>query len=504
MSKILKNTTASDIFVADVGINISANSDYTIPYTDSLLWASSSNAVTYIGNGDIVVNDGTNDLSITDGIDLIKGIFPKEVGIIYEGNKAIVDETGALKTTAVLESDPNNPATVSFSGEKFDAFGRFRISEPQSIFDVSFTNDSHPLLFSEASNLSGTVTYDSNKKSVVLTALTLLGSYAYFQSRRYFKYHPGKSQLVLLTGSFNGGASGVRKRFGFFDTDNGYFFQLTNSTLSVVLRSSVSGVTVDTQINQSSWNLDKLDGTGSSGLTLDITKQQIMVIDFQWLGSGRVRYGFFIGGKLIYCHQILNSNIQSTPYSQTADLPIRVECTNTILGATSSCWLTCATVQSEGGYGPYGILRTTYSTAAKSFSSVNSTIPLISLRKQSAYAKVPVQLVDANVFVNSADDFRISVMVNATLTGASWSNIPGLCQRDLSASAISGGTEVYSFFVRGAKGAASVGLVDIFKDVENLELGSNLLGNSDIISIVATNLTATATAHVSVNYKEFP
>lgn len=78
MSKVLKNTTASPITVTDTGVTIPTLSNYTIPAQDYLLWASSSDAVSYIGSGDILVNDGSFDLSISDGIDLIKGIFPTD------------------------------------------------------------------------------------------------------------------------------------------------------------------------------------------------------------------------------------------------------------------------------------------------------------------------------------------------------------------------------------------------------------------------------------------
>lgn len=79
MSKIVKNTTLSDINISDVGVTVFASSQYTIPANDYLLWASSDDIVTYVGSGDIVINDGTEDLGISDGIDLIKGLYPKSL-----------------------------------------------------------------------------------------------------------------------------------------------------------------------------------------------------------------------------------------------------------------------------------------------------------------------------------------------------------------------------------------------------------------------------------------
>lgn len=79
MSKIIKNNGASPVAIADVGITIPAASSYTIPAQDYLLWAASSHVITHVGSGALVVNDGSADLSISDGIDLIKGLFPNPI-----------------------------------------------------------------------------------------------------------------------------------------------------------------------------------------------------------------------------------------------------------------------------------------------------------------------------------------------------------------------------------------------------------------------------------------
>lgn len=78
MSKILKNTTGSTIAVTDVGVSIPANSSYTIPPQDYLLWSASSDVISPVGSLDIVVNDGSFDLSPSDGMDLLKGILPTD------------------------------------------------------------------------------------------------------------------------------------------------------------------------------------------------------------------------------------------------------------------------------------------------------------------------------------------------------------------------------------------------------------------------------------------
>lgn len=69
-TRILKNTTGSDIEINDVGQTIPASSQLEIYPPDFFLWYGSADGGdldAYITSGDIVVNDGTSDLSATDG-----------------------------------------------------------------------------------------------------------------------------------------------------------------------------------------------------------------------------------------------------------------------------------------------------------------------------------------------------------------------------------------------------------------------------------------------------
>lgn len=83
LSKILKNNTGSIIVITDVGnANIPASpGTLTIPPQDYLLWAQSSDIITYLNDASptpsVTVNDGSFDLNPSDGVDLIKGIHPR-------------------------------------------------------------------------------------------------------------------------------------------------------------------------------------------------------------------------------------------------------------------------------------------------------------------------------------------------------------------------------------------------------------------------------------------
>lgn len=419
-------------------------------------------------------------------------------GLSIEGGTdgtQIGNVSDALKVTPV-------PYTSS-SNALLDAFGRTRVSNPETIFSTTFRWDKQPIIWAELVASGGTVTHNANAVSVELACTTTTNSSAVFQSRQYIHYHPGKSQLIMITGNFKSTATNVTKRIGYYDDDNGVFFQLSGTTLSVVRRTKTSGSVVDNTTAQASWNLDTLNGSGASGVTIDVTKQQIFVIDFQWLGSGRIRYGFVFGGKIVYCHEDNSANTLTVPWSQTGDAPVRAEITNAVSTA-SDMHITCASVICENFWGPDGILRTVNNgSTARTFGLIGSAaVPVISLRKQSAYVNVPVEILDFQGFAATADDFLVTIVFNGTLTGASWANVSGVCQSDVSATSLSGGTNLYSYYLRGGSGAASVAVTDIFQESVSAFLGRDVSGNSDIITVLAMNLTATASFYGVINYKE--
>ena len=84
--------------------------------------------------------------------------------------------------------------------------------------------------------------------------------------------------------------------------------------------------TVNTRYAQSTWNIDKMDGTGASLMTLDLTKMQMFYVDYTWYGAGAIRFGFKNNrGEVIYCHRIPNNNINSEAYMRSGNLVARYE-----------------------------------------------------------------------------------------------------------------------------------------------------------------------------------
>jgi hypothetical protein len=180
----------------------------------------------------------------------------------------------------------------------------------------------------------------------LINVTTANGSRALRQSRKYHSYIPGTTNLAFVSFTFGEAKDNLQQMVGLFDDSNGIFLRLNQATPQMVIRKGG----VDTEIvNQSSWNVDTLDGLGSSGINLDFTKSQILIIDYQWLGVGRVRTGFVVNGQIIYTHYFTHANSITEPYMYQPSLPVRWEIVNTAetLG-NSSMMCICYGVYTEG------------------------------------------------------------------------------------------------------------------------------------------------------------
>ena len=94
----------------------------------------------------------------------------------------------------------------------------------------------------------------------------------------------------------------------------------------VNIASSYISKTVDVKVAQSAWNIDRCDGTGPSGFRQDFAKMQMFYIDYSWYGAGFIRWGFRgPTGDIIYCHRMVNNNVQQVAYMRSGNLPGRYE-----------------------------------------------------------------------------------------------------------------------------------------------------------------------------------
>jgi hypothetical protein len=315
---------------------------------------------------------------------------------------------------------------IGFSDSpNFDAFSRLRISNPLTLFNAQLTYDLAPLLFEQIINGTGAaITHDvTNRYANMAFSSTPTGGKAYMQTYEYLPYQPGKSQLIFVTFNFVEGVPNVLKFAGYSDGINGVEYQLNGTQKQFVLYSSTSNGNI-TKL-QSEWNLDKLDGTGPSGITLATDKVQILVIDLQALYAGRVRIGFDIDGVILYAHEFLHANIVAPPYLAYASLPVRCGMTSTAT-VTTSMYFLCSVVISEGGGDDVSQFGFTFQQMSGSTNVLTSLTHVLTLRPKLTFNGLTnrsrVSFIDVEVYNGGNQPVEWHLVVGQALTGTTTFN----------------------------------------------------------------------------------
>lgn len=276
-------------------------------------------------------------------------------------NTLVVDSSGSASVKVM------NSPTVSFNSDDFskDSFERLRVSQPVVVFEDSFASllpNAKTTVWEATAVASGTANLTANLYGTELNTLLTNGSGYWIQSYNHVRYAPGISTLFRITFNFNQFITSVRQRVGMFtdqgtypsNAGDGFYLEADGSTVSVVRRYMTTGTAgAEERISQANWNMDKLDGTGSSGVSLNWTKAQHFVVEYQWLGVGTIRFGFETGqNQVVWCHQIISVNTLSQSWSRTGTLPVRAEIYSTgVLATAGKLTLINCVVIHEGDVG---------------------------------------------------------------------------------------------------------------------------------------------------------
>ncbi len=400
-----------------------------------------------------------------------------------------------------------------------DAYARLRISNPFTVFDskqiandgdIADSAENAPLFWdNQETSGSGTATlFDADRASTALSVSNTTAGTRVRQTRQSFNYQPGKSQLIYFTGILGAGSSGITARYGSFNANNGLFFQTVDGTASVVRRSHVTGSPVNEVVAQADWNIDTMDGSGNAGgnpsrLTLDLDKTQIFMIDYEWLGVGRARFGVVIDGIPFYVHEFKHANDLTAVYMSTPNLPIRGEITNDGTGAAATLELNCVTIVSEGGVDENGITHSHNNEATKiAMASAANRYALLGIRLRSSHIGITTILEKLSVVSTSANDSMLwSLHFNPTVADTfNFSNLgnsalqvaTGVAANTLSAD----GTILDSGYV-----ATSAPLVSGLLH-SSVELGALIDGTVDEIVLAARPLVNNVDVFASLSWRE--
>lgn len=400
-------------------------------------------------------------------------------------------EKTLFEVMMIADQYGNLVGSANPTGMAVDAFGRARVSNPYTLFDSFHRYQDNGKLNTANSATGSSVNHLPNESSVLCTITNTANSYVYRESSRVFAYQPGKSLQVLETFVMNPPQTGLRQRFGYFGSQNGFYLEQEDNNIYFVRRSSVTGSVINTRVAQADWNMDPLNGNGPSKLTLDLTKAQILFTDLEWLGVGSVRMGFVINGQLIHCHTFHHANSANGTYITTACLPVRCEIENyNSMASTANLKVICAAVVSEGGYQIRGRGRTAgrepNNTLSMATSGTYYPVAAIRLKGDRPDAiVVPKNITLLGVGGNNSRQ-RYKIMSGATISDGTWvsAGTDSSVQYNVTANTMSGGTDLLSgYVVVNSQGTTPVNLGG--DDLFRYQLERNSFSNTNTTFVLA-------------------
>lgn len=389
---------------------------------------------------------------------------------------------------------PEVPASGGTSGVPVEPapywatqFGQFRVASPYSLADLTNQYQVDPYQYFTVTAGGGTVTHIALLSAIRMQVDGAAGSRALLRTKNQYRYQAGKSASILLTG-FNSdtGQANQTRRWGQFDDSDGIFFELVDTTLNLVIRTSTSGVVTETRVPQSSWSSNKYP-------TLDLTKGNIYEFRYQWLGVGTVEA--FINGTLV--HVFENANSFAAPYMRVAVLPLSWEVVNTGASVAGSYTYICASVQSDGGTNPPAY--SFFSQRSAVVVAGNATQYMMSLRLKPDYPlgsgiQNRAYILPLTVSgYSETNRFSIRVIYNATLTNPTWAVNPGaysVGQVDIAATAFAGGEVIQDRLFPGTADA-NINMEPYFQNyARKIRRWTITAADTDTLTLIVVNETA--------------
>jgi hypothetical protein len=274
---------------------------------------------------------------------------------------------------------------------------------------------------------------------------------------------------------------------------DGIFLEIANGIVSanIVHGTEAGGVVESQKALQSEWNIDRLDGKGPSGYTVDWSKCQILQIDFQWLGVGGVRFGIEVDSVMVYVHEFKHAGLVNTVYMHNGTQPVRYEIRST--GGTGTLMQICSSVASEGGATKTGITLAVDTNGTLVSCPAATTTMLIAVRINPADPDVQLLLEKIYALNTAANtSYRWVLTFNPTIVGTpNWVTVAGtpiqVWRNAGTAITMSGGTDLDSgYSSRDNRQSNEV-------VAPSIQPGVSIAGTSDIVALGIESIGGTST-----------
>ncbi|NEU05000.1 hypothetical protein [Clostridium senegalense] len=355
------------------------------------------------------------------------------------------DSNGNLITQLSNTDGTNNPYSIPLT-----AFSDLRsiALTPMTGWTFNYNINSDYIITTTANG--GTATQGDSM--AILSTSTANNGSARIATRKVLRYSPGLGGLARFTAVFTTGVSNSQQIIGLGDDTDGFYFGYNGTDFSI-LRIQNSTLSWTSQAN---WNVDKMNGTGPSGMTLDPTKGNVYTIQFQWLGFGVINYYVTstTTGQPILVHRIQYPNTAIVPSVYNPSFPLTAKVVNS--GNTSNVVLKTPSAMAfcEGdGYSQAIITRNSVSN------SVALTIPtnqnVLTLLNTSTFAskvnrtRIRLDFVSTSVDGSKAVNFKLirNATFGTTLTYTPINANTSVIQYSTTQTSATGGIQIFTFEV---------------------------------------------------------
>ena len=390
----------------------------------------------------------------------------------------------------------NNKIAYSDS-PNLDAFGRLRTAAVTNLVDIKHVYDKNPLQINEVT--AGTATSIFNQEYArVRMSTSANNDFVIRQGKTHPIYQPGKSQLFQASFSNFQLETNVIKRVGAFTSItgspynsvfDGYFLESNGVTNEISFQIWRSGTTIYTA-STTTWNSNEFDP-----INLDWSNTNLMSVDYQWLGVGRMRFGLDLAGILIYFTEHNCANNEPNVYMSSPNQPIRYEIRQVGVGSGYFDMI-CSQVCSEGAlnglYSTVGVINSTVANLDLS----GTKYPYIGYRLKQSYKSVTSQYSSLSILNTSNDNYLVTIEYNPTLSVTpNWTDIPNSpfqysVYTGTVTTTITSPGHIMSSLI-GEAGTSALTTIKV--DDNQIRVGSNVNGTLDEMWVCITPLTANAT-----------
>lgn len=393
----------------------------------------------------------------------------------------------------------NNAIKYSDS-PNLDAFGRLRVSEITSLLEITHVYSKQQLLVNEVTAGTATSVWSQTNAEVQM-GVTNSGDYVIRQTKQSAIYQPGKGQILEVSFSDFNLETDVIKRVGYYTSTtaatyntgfDGFFLESNGVTNEISFQIWRSGTSVYSSTT-ANWDSSEIDVN-----TIDWSTTNLALIDFQWLGVGRVRFGMSLSGNTYIFTESSGTNNLTNVYMSSPNKPIRYEIRSS--GGTGTFNQICSQVSMEGSINSLFIPFSVANSSVLTLNVSGTKYGAMGFKMGVNYETISLVMRYISILNTSNDNYVASLEINPTISGSytfSADTNTGVMYTygDGSQTITSDGIVLGSFIGE----AGSQALTSFSFDDSKIKTGRNINGTLDELWICIRPLGANATFYNSAN-----